>query len=48
MAQSSNDDVDTLKPRIDNVEFMLEKQNKLINDIKASIKHCICQIYFKL
>ena len=48
MAQSSNDDVDRLKSRIDNIELMLEKQNKLINDIEASIKHCIYQIYCKL
>ena len=44
MAQSSNDDVDMLKSRIDNVELMLGKQSKLINDIEANIKHCIYQI----
>ena len=48
MAQSSNDDVDMSKSRIDNIEAMLEKQNKLIKDIEASINHCIYQIYCKL
>jgi len=48
MVQTTNDDVDMLKPRIDNIELMLETQNKLISDIEASIKHCIYQIYCKL
>ena len=48
MAQSSNVYVDMLKPRIDSIEVMLEKQNKLINDIEASLKHCTYQIYSKL
>ena len=48
MAQSSNDDVAMLKSRIETVELMIEKQNKLINDIEASIQHCIYQIYYKL
>ena len=48
MAQSNNDDVDMLKLRIDNLELTLEKQNKLNNDIEASIKHCIYQMYCKL
>jgi len=26
---------------------MLEKENELINDIEASIKHCACQVYCK-
>jgi hypothetical protein len=48
MAQSSNDDVDMLKSRTDNIELMQEKQIKLINDIEASMKHCIYPIYCKL
>jgi len=45
--QTTNDDVDVLKSRIDNVELMLESQN-LISDIEANIKHCVYQIYCKL
>ena len=48
MTQSHNDDVDMLKSRIDDIELMLEKQNKLISDVEASIKHCRYQIYCKL
>ena len=48
MAPSSKDDVDMLKSRIDNIELMLEKQNKVISNIEASIKPCIYQIYCKL
>ena len=44
MVQTSNDDVELLKSRIDNIEVTLESQNKLISDIEASIKHCIYQI----
>ena len=44
MAQSAIDDVYILKSRIDNIELMLQNQNKLINDIDASVKHCIYQI----
>ena len=36
--QSTTDDVELLKSRVDNIEVMLEKQNKFINDIEASIK----------
>ena len=36
IAQSTNDDVGMLKSWIDNVEVMLEKQNKSLNDIEAS------------
>ena len=39
MWQTINDDVDVVKSRIDNIELMLEKQNKLISDIEASVKH---------
>ena len=48
MGQTSNDDVELLKSRIDNIEVMLENQNKLISDIEASLKHCIYQIYCTL
>ena len=41
MRQTSNDDVEVSKSRIDNIELMLEKQNKLIKYIEASIKHII-------
>ena len=44
MAQSSNDDVDMLKSRIDNNDLMLEKQSKLVNDIEAIIKHYISNL----
>jgi hypothetical protein len=40
MGQTRNDDVELLKSRIDNIEVMLENQNKLISDIEASVKHC--------
>ena len=46
--QTSNDDIELLKARIDNIEIMLESQNKLISDIESNIKHCIYQIYCKL
>jgi len=46
--QTSNDDIELLKARIDNIEVMLESQNKLISDIESNIKHCIYQIYCKL
>jgi len=46
--QTTHDDVDVLKSRIDNIELMLEDQNKLISDIEASIKHCIYQVYCDL
>ena len=48
MGQTTNDDMELLKARIDNIEVMLETQNKLIGDIEANIKHCIYQIYCKL
>ena len=48
MGQTGNDDVELLKSRIDNIEVMLENQNKSVSDIEASIKHCIYQIYCKL
>ena len=48
MGQNTNDDVELLKSRIDNIDLMLENQNKLISDIESSIKHCIYQIYCKL
>ena len=48
MKPTTNDDVELLKSRIDNIEIMMEKQNKLINDMEANIKHCIYQIYCKL
>ena len=48
MGQTTNDDVDVLKSRIDNIELMLENQSKLISDTDASVKHCIYQIYCKL
>ena len=48
MGQTTNDDVDVLKSRIDNIELTLEKQNKQIRDVEASIKLCIHQIYCKL
>ena len=48
MGQTTNDDVDMLKLRVDNIELMLENQNKLISDIEASIKLCTYQIYCRL
>ena len=48
MGQTTNDDADALKSRIDSTELLIEKQNKLISDIEASIKHCIYQNYCKL
>ena len=48
MGQTTNDDVDMLKSKIDDIELMLENRNKLISDIEASIKHCISRIYCKL
>jgi hypothetical protein len=49
MGQTSNDDdIELLKARIDNIELMLQNQNKLISDIESNIKHCIYQIYCKL
>ena len=48
MGQTSNDGTELLKSRIDNIEFMLENQNKAFNDIEANIKQCIYQIYCKL
>ena len=48
MGQTSNDDVELLKSRIDNIEVMLENENKFIGDIEASIKRCTYQIYCKL
>ena len=48
MEQTSNDDIELLKSRIDNLELMLENQNELFNDTKAIIKHCTYQIYCKL
>ena len=48
MGQTTNDDVDVLKSRIDNIELMLEKPNKLISDLEASIRHCIHQVSSKL
>ena len=45
---TGNDDIELLKSRIDNIEVMIEKQNKFISDIEANIKHCIYQIYCKL
>ena len=49
MGQTTNDDdIELLKARIDNIELMLQNQNKLISDIESSIKHCIYQIYCKL
>ena len=47
MGQATNDDVDVLKTRNDNIELMLEEQNKLISGIEANIKHWIYQIYCK-
>jgi len=44
MGQTTNDDVDMLKSRTDNIELILENQNKLISDIEASIKHCISNL----
>ena len=43
MRQTSNDDVELVKSRIDNIEVMLENRNKLIGDFEASMKHCINQ-----
>ena len=48
MGQTTHDDVELLKSRIDSIELMLENQNELISDIEAIIKHCIYQIYCKL
>ena len=48
MEQTSNDDMELLKSRLDNTELMLENQNKLFNDIEGNIKHCIYQIYCTL
>ena len=48
MGQPTNDDIELLKARIDNIEVMLQNQNKLISDIESNIKHCIYQIYCKL
>ena len=42
---TGNDDIELLKSRIDNIEVMLEQQNKFISDIEANIKHCRYQIY---
>ena len=39
MGQTTNDDVEILKSRIDNIDLMLANQHKLIIDIEASIKH---------
>ena len=41
MKPTTNDDVELLKSRIDNIEITMEKQNKRINDMEATIKHCI-------
>ena len=42
MEQTSNGDIELLKSRIDNIELMIENQNKLFNDIEANIEHlCI-------
>ena len=41
MGQTTNDDVELLKSRSDNIELMLENQNNLISDIEARIKLCI-------
>ena len=48
MGQPTNDVLELLKARIDNIEVMLQNQNKLISDIESNIKHCIYQIYCKL
>jgi len=48
MEQTSNDDIELLKSRIDNIELMLENPNKLCNEIESNIKHCKYQIYCKL
>ena len=48
MGQPTNDDIELLKARIDNIEVMLQNQNKLIGDIESNIKHCTYQIYCKL
>ena len=48
MGQTTNDDVDVLKSRIDNIELVLENQNILIRAMEASITHCIYQIYCNL
>ena len=48
MGQTTNNDVELLKSRNDNIELMLESQNKLISDIEARIKHCIYQTHCKL
>ena len=47
IGHTTNDDVDVLKSRIDNIGLML-KRNKLSSDIEASIKHCIYQTCCKL
>ena len=43
--QTTNDDVDVLKSRIDSIELMLETQNELISDIEASVKRCIYHFF---
>ena len=46
--QTTNEDIELLKSRTDNIELMLENQSKLTSDIGASIKHCIHQMYCNL
>ena len=48
MGETTNDDIDLLKARIDNIEVMLENPNKFTCDLEANIKYCIYQIYCKL
>ena len=48
MEQTSNDDIELLQSRVDDIELMIENQNKLFNAIEANVKHCIYQIYCKL
>ena len=48
MGQTSNDDIEMLKSRIDIDELMLDNKYKLFNDIESNTKLCIYQIYCKL
>jgi len=45
---TNDEQIDLLKSRIDNIELILQKQMKLIEDVEKNIQNCLYKIYCKL
>lgn len=45
---TNDEQIDLLKSRIDNLELILQKQMKLVEDMERNIQNCLYKIYCKL